>query len=89
MRVTMRWVGEKRALYDDLNMQEWAVGQLSNIYHIQDPNTEKQSLPQVILSLRDAISLTLAGSEGSMGQLHARTGTRSSKMGGCYTVGTE
>ena len=41
-------------------MQEWVVGQLSNIYHIyhmQDPNTVKQSLLQVILSLRDATSL--------------------------------
>ena len=49
--------GRKRVLYDDLTMQEWAVGQLSNIYHIQGPNMVKQSLLQVILSLRDATSL--------------------------------
>ena len=49
--------GRKGTLYDDLTIQEWAVGQLSNIYHIQDPALSKQVLLQVILSLRDATSL--------------------------------
>ena len=49
--------GRKRTLYDDLTIQEWAVGQLYNIYHIQDPLLVKQVLLQVILSLRDATSL--------------------------------
>ena len=49
--------GRKRTLYGDLTIQEWAVGQLSNIYYIQDPSLVKQVLLQVILSLRDATSL--------------------------------
>ena len=49
--------GSKRTLYDDLTIQEWAVGQLPNIYHIQDPALSKQVLLQVILSLRHATSL--------------------------------
>ena len=49
--------GHKHTLYDDLTVQEWAVGQLSNIYHIQDPLLVKQVLLQVILSLRDATFL--------------------------------
>ena len=49
--------GRKHTLYDDLTIQEWAVGQLSNVYHIQDPLLVKQVLLQVILSLRDATSL--------------------------------
>ena len=49
--------GRKRTLYDDLTIQEWAVGPLSNIYYIQDPLLVKQVLLQVILSLRDATSL--------------------------------
>ena len=49
--------GLKRTLYDDLTIQEWAVWQVTNIYHIQDPVLTKQVLLQVILSLRDATSL--------------------------------
>ena len=49
--------GRKRTLYDDLTIPEWAVGQLSNVYYIQDPVLSKQVLLQVILSLRDATSL--------------------------------
>ena len=45
--------GRKRTLYDDLSIQERAVGQLSNIYQL----LVKQVLLQVILSLRDATSL--------------------------------
>ena len=49
--------GRKRTLYDDLTIQEWAVGQLSNVYQIQNPLLVKQVLLQVILSLRDATSI--------------------------------
>ena len=49
--------GRKRPLYDVFTMQEWAAGQLSNIYHMQDPTLVKQALLQVILSLRDATSI--------------------------------
>ena len=49
--------GHKHTLYDDLTVQEWALGQLSNICYIQDPVLVKQVLLQVILSLRDTTSL--------------------------------
>ena len=29
--------GKKKVLYDELSVSEWAAGQLSNIYLIQDP----------------------------------------------------
>ena len=59
--------GRKRTLYDDLTVQEWAVGQLSNIYQIQDPVLVKQVLLQVILSLRDATSLPWQAVRGAWG----------------------
>ena len=59
--------GRKRTLYDDLTIQEWAVGQLTNIYHIQDPALAKQVLLQVILSLRDATSLPWQAVRGAWG----------------------
>ena len=59
--------GRKRTLYDDLTIQEWAVGQLTNIYHIQDPVLAKQVLLQVILSLRDATSLPWQAVRGAWG----------------------
>ena len=49
--------GKKRTLYDELSMPEWAVGQLTNIYHIQDPAMVKKALLQTILALKDATSL--------------------------------
>ena len=48
---------KKRILYDDLSLPEWAVGQLSNVFHIQDTNLARQALLQVILALKDATSL--------------------------------
>ena len=50
-------IGKKRASYDELSLPEWAVGQLNNVFHIQDPSTAKHALLQVILALKDAISL--------------------------------
>ena len=38
-------------------MAQWAVGQLSNIYNIKNPDTSCQALLQVILAIRDATSL--------------------------------
>ena len=54
-----RWPneGKKRSTYDDLTLSEWAVGQLSNIYYIQDPSLVKKVLLQTILALKDATSL--------------------------------
>ena len=49
--------GKKRILYDDLSLPEWATGQLSSIFHIQDTSLARQALLQVILELKDATSL--------------------------------
>ena len=52
--------GKKRIVYDDLSLPEWAVGQLSNIYQIQDPVVVKKALLQTIMALKDATSLPWA-----------------------------
>ena len=44
-------------MYDDLSLPEWAVGQLNNIYQIQDPVVVKKALLQTIMALKDATSL--------------------------------
>ena len=49
--------GKKCAVYDDLTLPQWAVGQLSNIHQIRDPTLLRQALLQVILALKDATSL--------------------------------
>ena len=49
--------GRKRVVYDDLLMAQWAVGQLSNIYNMKNPDTLRQALLQVILAIKDATSL--------------------------------
>ena len=49
--------GKKRVVYDDLSLSEWAVGQLNNIYQIQDPVVVKKALLQTIMALKDATSL--------------------------------
>ena len=49
--------GKKRRTYDDVTLSECAVGQLSNIYYIQDPSLVKKVLLQTILALKDATSL--------------------------------
>ena len=51
------WQGEKRATYDALSIPEWAVGQLINIFHMQNPDTIKMAWLQTILTLKDATSL--------------------------------
>ena len=33
--------GKKRIAYDELSLPEWAVGQLYNVFHIQDPTTAR------------------------------------------------
>ena len=50
-------LGKKRILYDELTVAQWVTGQLTNVYHISDPNLAKQALLQVIQSMRDATSL--------------------------------
>ena len=49
--------GRKKVLYDELSVSEWAAGQLSNIYLIQDPVLVKQAMLQTIQVLKDATSL--------------------------------
>ena len=49
--------GRKKVLYDNLTISEWAAGQLSNIYLIQDPVLVKQAMLQTIQVLKDATSL--------------------------------
>ena len=49
--------GKKRSTYDELSIPEWAVGQLTNIFHMQNPDTVKKALLQTILALKDATSL--------------------------------
>ena len=49
--------GKKRATYDELSIPEWAAGQLTNIFHMQNPDTVKKALLQTILALKDATSL--------------------------------
>ena len=61
--------GRKHTLYDGLTIQEWAVGQLFDIYHIQDPLLVKQVLLQVILSLGDATSLPWQAVRSAWGNL--------------------
>ena len=49
--------GRKRIVYDDLSLPEWAVGQLSNSYQIQDPVLVEKALLQTIMALKDATFL--------------------------------
>ena len=49
--------GKKKVLYDELSISEWAAGQFSNIYLIQDPVLVKQAMLQAIQVLKDATSL--------------------------------
>ena len=48
---------KKRLLYNDLSMPHWVAGQLTNILHMQDPLTSKQTLTQVVCAMRDAVSV--------------------------------
>ena len=57
--------GKKNVPYDDLTLPQWTVGQLTNIYHMKDQNVSKQALIQVILAMRDAISLSWPAVRGA------------------------
>ena len=57
------WVsGRKKIAYDELSLPEWVVGQLYNVFHIQDPDVAKHALLHVILALKDATSLHVRSS---------------------------
>ena len=49
--------GKKWILYDDLTLNQWAVGQLTKVHQIKDPGVMRQALLQTILALKDATSL--------------------------------
>ena len=49
--------GKKRSTYDELSIPEWAVGQLTSIFHVQNSDTIRKALLQTILVLKDATSL--------------------------------
>ena len=40
----------KHMAYNDLTLSEWAVGELTSVYHMKDPNTARQALLQVIMA---------------------------------------
>ena len=50
--------GKKMILYDELSMPQWVVGLLLNILHMKDQGTARQALLQVILAMKDAMSLS-------------------------------
>ena len=47
----------RKPVYDDMSLQQWAAGQLSNVLQIQDDTLLRQVLTQVTLALRDAVAL--------------------------------
>ena len=61
----LRWPNEglvsashaKRPTYDELNFVEWVAGQLSNALLIEDTTLLRQVLTQIVLAMRDAVSL--------------------------------
>ena len=61
----LRWPNEgyvstgvtKKPSYDDLSLDQWASGQLSNILLIQDFELMTRMLTQVTMALTDAVSL--------------------------------
>ena len=46
--------------YDEMNLQQWAAGQLNNVLQIQDNTLLLKVLTQVTLALRDAVALRWA-----------------------------
>ena len=49
--------GKKTVCYYEWLLPKWAVGQLNNVFHIQDLITARLALLQVILARKDATSL--------------------------------
>ena len=50
----------KKPAYDDMSMAQWVAGQLHNISQVEDPMVVKLMLQQVILSIRDAVTIPWA-----------------------------
>ena len=61
----LRWPSEglvsasqaKKPAYVEPNLPQWVAGQLSNALLIEDPTLLRQVLTQVVLAMRDAVSL--------------------------------
>ena len=47
----------RKPAYDDLTLAQWISGQLSNVLLIDDPTLAKSVLTQVVLAMKDAVSL--------------------------------
>ena len=47
----------KRPAYDELNLQQWVAGQLSNALLIEDTTLLGQVLTQIVLAMKDVASL--------------------------------
>ena len=47
----------KKPDYDELTMAQWVAGQLSNVLLIDDPTLARNVLTQVVLAMKDAVSL--------------------------------
>ena len=47
----------KKPAYDELTLAQWISGQLSNVLLIDDPTLVKNVLTQVVLAMKDAVSL--------------------------------
>ena len=64
-RPDVRWPNEgfvassntRKPAYDDMNLQQWAVGQLNNALQIEDNTLLRHVLTQVTLALRDSVAL--------------------------------
>ena len=61
----VRWPNEgfvsslnsKKPAYDEMNLQQWAVGQLNNALQIEDNTLLRHVLTQIVLALRDSVAL--------------------------------
>ena len=47
----------RKPVHDDMSLQQWVAGQLSNVLQIQDDVLLRQVLTQVTLALRNAVAL--------------------------------
>ena len=48
--------GKRKETFDKLSIPKWALGHLTNIFQMQNPDTVKKALLQTILALKDITS---------------------------------
>ena len=63
--------GKRKATYDEVNIPEWAVGQLTNIYHMQNPDTKKKSVTTNHSGIKGRDVPLMASSQSSLRYVHA------------------